>query len=292
LVEDRIYNGGDAEQHWRMPGIRLALLLLAAAVPAAGPPSADSAHNDSLRRYAAIRHFVGAHADELWPGLGAAPFDILLVGTADERLYCRDSKPEGFSAVGPDPITECATASRPRTSLPAGLLAAMPVFGTPSTIVMGTQHATGRSDADWTRTILHEHFHQWQDALPGYYPRIAALGLSGGDQTGMWMLNFPFPYSKRRTVTAFNAAARALGSAVDARGTPAIPAGIPQLSRGAASLRRVRGPEELALRRVRAVEGGRCPLDGNRAWQALPRHERAVLRASARTANPRLARKA
>jgi hypothetical protein len=83
---------------------------------------------------------------------------------------------------------------------------------------MGTPQATGRSEADWTRTILHEHFHQWQDALPGYYAHIAALDLAGSDQTGMWMLNYPFPYADPKTVAAFNDAARALAVAVDARG--------------------------------------------------------------------------
>jgi hypothetical protein len=115
-------------------------------------------------------------------------------------------------------VTGCSSGTRPRSGLPDNLLAAMPVFGAPSTIVMGSAKATGRSEADWTRTILHEHFHQWQDALPNFYPRIAALDLSGGDETGMWMLNFLFPYSDPATVTAFAKASRALGEALDARG--------------------------------------------------------------------------
>ena len=43
-------------------------------------------------------------------------------------------------------------------------------------------------------TVLHEHFHQLQQSQPGYFQGVEALGLSGGDQTGMWMLNYPFPY--------------------------------------------------------------------------------------------------
>ncbi|MCU1223071.1 MAG: hypothetical protein JWQ42_1164 [Edaphobacter sp.] len=42
---------------------------------------------------------------------------------------------------------------------------------------------------------MHEHFHQLQYAQPGYFQSVAALGLSHGDQTGMWILNYPFPYT-------------------------------------------------------------------------------------------------
>jgi len=198
--------------------VQIVVLPLASATAIAGP--ADRALRDSLRSYTAIRQFVSRSGNQLWSGLGTAPFDILLVQDHEERLYCRRSLPEGFSAAGKDMVTGCPSGTRPRSGLPGSLLAAMPMFGAPSTIVMGSAAATGRSDADWTRTILHEHFHQWQDALPSFYARIAALDLSGGDQTGMWMLNFPFPYSDPATVTAFAKASRALGKALDARGTP------------------------------------------------------------------------
>ena len=41
---------------------------------------------------------------------------------------------------------------------------------------------------------MHEHFHQLQWAQPEYLKAIDDLGLSKGDATGMWMLNYPFPY--------------------------------------------------------------------------------------------------
>jgi hypothetical protein len=95
----------------------------------------------------------------------------------------------------------------------------MPVFGPPSTIVMGTPEATRLSLPRWRSTVFHEHFHQWQAALPGYYERVGALDLAGGDETGMWMLNFPFPYAEPATTTAFAQASRALAAALEARGT-------------------------------------------------------------------------
>ena len=57
----------------------------------------------------------------------------------------------------------------------------MPAFGPPSTVVVGTPSATKRSAAAWRATLIHEHFHQYQSALPRYYDRVNALGLSRGD---------------------------------------------------------------------------------------------------------------
>jgi hypothetical protein len=46
-------------------------------------------------------------------------------------------------------------------------------------------------------TLLHEHFHQLQDSQPNYFEEVLNLGLSHGDQTGMCMLNYPFPYKEK-----------------------------------------------------------------------------------------------
>src|SRR6185436_8920067 len=78
----------------------------------------------------------------------------------------------------------------------------------------------GRTDGEWLRTVLHEHFHQWQSALPGYYERVGALDLAGGDQTGMWMLNFDFPYADPKAGEDFAVLSRALADALAARGRP------------------------------------------------------------------------
>jgi hypothetical protein len=50
---------------------------------------------------------------------------------------------------------------------------------------------------------MHEHFHQLQDAQPNAYQMVEQLGLSRGDKTGMWMLNFPFPYEKAEVGASF-----------------------------------------------------------------------------------------
>ena len=162
--------------------------------------------------------------EALWPGFGTAPFGMLVIERDGETLICHPSLPTGFATPSRDAATGCDRSMRPRGNLPDSLLAAMPVFGPPSTIVVGTPQATGVSLARWRLSILHEHFHQWQDALPDIYARMAALDLAGGDETGMWMLNFPFPYERESTANAYAAAARALAAAVTARGSDAFAA--------------------------------------------------------------------
>lgn len=155
--------------------------------------------------------------DELWPGYSAAPFGLLLVEADAETLVCQDAS--GFEAIGVDPMLNCQVSRRAPSGLPTNRLAAMPIFGPPSTIVVGTPGATQLSPEAWTLTLLHEHFHQWQSSLAGYYDRVAALDLAGDDQTGMWMINFPVPYDHPAVTQAQAAAAAALKAALDAQGT-------------------------------------------------------------------------
>jgi hypothetical protein len=217
---------------------RLSLLLLVTAPAALAAPAAAPDVGQSI---AQVRNFAESTGDELWRGYGSAPFEFLLVAGDKEELFCRAAAPEGFKADGTDSASGCARYVRPRSGLPDKLLAALPVFGPPSTIVMGTPQSTGRSDADWTRTILHEHFHEWQDALPGIYPRIAKLDLAGADNTGMWMLNYPFPYSDPAVVSAFDDASHALGAAVDVRGKPGFRAAFDKYLGARAKLAKAAG---------------------------------------------------
>lgn len=157
-----------------------------------------------------------AAANALWPGYAEAPFGFVYVHDAGEMLLCDDRIPAGFSAAGRNDRLDCAMATGPRTWRQPSLLAAMPVFGPPSVIVMGAPEASGRSGELWRLTVLHEHFHQWQSGLPGYYQRVTALDLANGDETGMWMLDYPFPYESPGVGAAFKVAARSLGAAVEA----------------------------------------------------------------------------
>lgn len=200
---------------------RLALRLLPVTVLLATPLAATAQTPSELTpRIAEVRTFANGPGEAVWAGYGAAPFSLLITGPESELLLCRPTAPPGFEALERDPTTGCGAYSRPRSALPDTLLAAMPIFGPPSTIVVGTPTSTGLGPAAWTRVLLHEHFHQWQSALPGYYDRVAALDLADGDETGMWMLNFPFPYDDPEVIAAHRLASLALAAAVGARGTP------------------------------------------------------------------------
>lgn len=193
-----------------------ALLAAASAAPAAPAPADPVAMLGP--RLASARAFANGPAGRVWSGYGKAPFGFLLVLGDRELLICHPTIPSGFAEAGREPATRCPVLSGPKSWRSGKLLAAMPVFGPPSVIVMGTPAGTGRSESDWLLTILHEHFHQWQSALPEYYQRVGALDLSGGDQTGMWMLNYAFPYADPKTGGDFAAASRALADALAARG--------------------------------------------------------------------------
>ena len=53
-------------------------------------------------------------------------------------------------------------------------------------------------------TLLHERFHQYQYTSPGYFKAINALDLANGDQTGMWQLNYPFPYEAVEVIEKYD----------------------------------------------------------------------------------------
>jgi hypothetical protein len=226
--------------------LRSSLFIILAATSLAAP--AQQTAPDVGQSIAQARSFARTRGDALWPGYGSAPFGFLLVSKDEEQLFCRQSVPNGFRPRGTDSATGCKRYVRTRSGLPDSLLAAMPVFGLPSTIVMGTPQSTGRSEADWTRTILHEHFHQWQDFFPKIFDRMKALDLADGDQTGMWMLNYPFPYSDPSVVSAFNAASHSLATALDARGKRVSAARYGNIS-----------PPDISLRESPVNETGATP---------------------------------
>ncbi len=159
---------------------------VAAAVRAQAIPAADAARLQEARRLATYR---GA----IWPGWEATPMPVLLVTDATEFLV---------DGLKPDTSFSPATAREPSGDLVfvrsrrlnPGLLATFPWFAGGPTIVIGQAGRTGKTSGEWVVTVMHEHFHQFQYGRPGYLEGVMALGLSGGDETGMWMLNFPFPY--------------------------------------------------------------------------------------------------
>lgn len=151
---------------------------------------------------------------EGWPGTASA---VLLVKGEHEFLIGHPSPSDDFVAVaGLDPILGHEVLVRDRV-FPPNLLATFPAVGGIPTIVIGTPEVTGQSSTRWIMTLVHEHFHQLQMSHPEYGAASLALDLSGGDQTGMWMLNYPFPYESEPIAAEINklgAMARELGIAL------------------------------------------------------------------------------
>lgn len=156
---------------------------------------------------------------KVWPNYDEAPFGLLVTLQEREVLFCHGSVVDGFNVLPPDPITKCDLQERGNV-FPKNLLAAMPAIEGFSTIVMGTPQSTGKTEPDWMRTIFHEHFHQYQSTFDSYYERLNGLNLSNGDNTGMWMLNYPFPYKDDNFNAALSRASRELHNAITSQDTP------------------------------------------------------------------------
>jgi hypothetical protein len=138
-------------------------------------------------------------AGQIWPGWSSTPAPLLLVTTETEFLTHHPNPPGDFKKIGNDLY------ARPR-QFPTNLLATFPAFGPPSVIVIGEPENTeAKTSTPWLFVLMHEHFHQLQDSHPGILEDINRLGLSRGDNTGMWMLNYPFPYKQPQLRQSFSA---------------------------------------------------------------------------------------
>jgi hypothetical protein len=137
---------------------------------------------------------------------------VLLVAGSTEYLVGHPRPTSEFALIGRDSVLGRDVFVRPRR-FPPTLLATFPAVGSTATIVVGSAERTGKSSAEWVLTLLHEHFHQWQSSLPGYYAKADALGLARGDTTGQWMLSYPFPYDSVPVQRAVKALATSLARA-------------------------------------------------------------------------------
>ncbi len=154
--------------------------------------------------------------NDVWPNWSKAPFAVLLV-TPDYEFLIRHPKPSGdFAKLAYDPVLKSDVYYRKRT-FPKTFLATFPAIegSMISTIVVGQAENTWvKTSTPWVITLLHEHFHQLQDSQPNFYADVGALNLAHGDQTGMWMLNFPFPYDRKEVQDQFALMSRLLADAI------------------------------------------------------------------------------
>jgi hypothetical protein len=180
----------------------------------ARPPAL--AEVDRVRIAEAFR-LADALGNRIWPDWDQAPFAVLLV-TADHEFLIRHDKPtKEFKPLGQDDLLKSKVWYRPR-QFPKNRLATFPaVSGVPTIVIGQAENTESKTSTRWVITLLHEHFHQLQNSRPRYYADVDSLGLARGDTSGMWMLNYPFPYATKDVKEEFAAMARALGATLQAR---------------------------------------------------------------------------
>jgi hypothetical protein len=155
--------------------------------------------------------------NRIWIDWQKAPFALLLVTTENEFLIRHPNPSPDFKLINYDPLLKSNVYYRKRTQ-PQNLLATFPLVGGIPTIVIGQAENTDKkTSTPWVITILHEHFHQLQYSQPRYYDDVNALGLTRGDQSGMWMLNYPFPYDWPEMKEHFSHLSRLLADALQAK---------------------------------------------------------------------------
>jgi hypothetical protein len=189
-------------------------MMTAPAAEAQPPPTLPE--TDRVRIREAFR-LADALGNRVWPDWDTAPFAILLV-TPRREFLIRHTKPsDDFTPVGEDAALKHKVWFRKRTYGP-DLLATFPAVGGVPTVVIGqAENTSAKTSTRWVITLLHEHFHQFQYSRPRYYAAVDALGLARGDQTGMWMLNYPFPYTTPEVKDQFAVMGKALAGALAAR---------------------------------------------------------------------------
>src|SRR5262245_3467793 len=197
----------------------LALLGFAAFSPAADAQNARLPDADRIRIAEAFR-LAEALGNRVWPEWDKAPFAVLLVTPDNEFLIRHPMPSDDYTSMGADDVLKCKVWSRPR-KFQTNFQATFPAVGGINTIVLGqAENTESKTSARWVITLLHEHFHQLQYTQPRYYADVDSLGLARGDTTGMWMLNYPFPYATAEVKNHFLTMSKGLLAALQAREKP------------------------------------------------------------------------
>ena len=187
--------------------------------PAVGVQQPTLSRTDQIRLAEAFS-IADQLGDRIWPNWSKAPFAVLLV-TPDIEFLIRHPQPSAdFTKLGYNDKLKSDVYYRKRTMSPSFLATFPAIPGSiVSTIVVGQAENTWvKTSTPWVITLLHEHFHQLQDSQPNFYADVNALNLSGGDQSGMWMLNYAFPYERTEVQQQFAEMSKLLADAV--RATP------------------------------------------------------------------------
>jgi hypothetical protein len=196
----------------RKLAVLLLFLLQCQSAPSQNKPALSETDR---RRLAEVFRLAAAIESRIWKDWRRAPFAVLLV-TSDHEFLIRHPKPsEDFALIGFDPMLKSNVYFRKRV-FQKEFLATFPAVGGVSTIAVGqAENTAAKTSTPWVVTLLHEHFHQLQDSWPGMNADVAALNLAGGDNSGMWMLNYPFPYESADVARQASMMSRLLGEALE-----------------------------------------------------------------------------
>jgi hypothetical protein len=200
---------------------RLCCLCVMSAAVARAQTAPRINETDRVRIREAFR-LANALGDRIWPAWHDAPFALLLVTSDCEFLVHHSTPSADFTKVESDTLVGGAVYFRKRVFAPA-MQATFPAVNGVNTIVIGeAENTSDKTSTRWVLTVLHEHFHQLVYSAPGYYADVAKLGLAHGDETGMWMLNYPFPYDSVRVQKKFTAMTHALLDALAQTDQPSL----------------------------------------------------------------------
>jgi len=191
-----------------MQKFALSLWIVLICLPVLSAETPSFPESDRIRLAEAFR-IADELGDQLWENWSRAPFAVLLV-TQDYEFLIRHPKPSAdFVKMGHDSLLSSDVYFRKRDFNPE-FQATFPIEGIATVVIGQAEKTQAGKSTRWVLTVLHEHFHQLQMSRPDYFQDVDRLGLSRGDTTGMWMLNFAFPYDTEKHRQNFNAMCRSL----------------------------------------------------------------------------------
>ncbi|HEX8653169.1 MAG TPA: hypothetical protein VF708_20290 [Pyrinomonadaceae bacterium] len=193
------------------------VLMLASGILAQDKPSVPEV--DRIRLVEAFR-LGESLGDRIWKDWNKAPFAVVLVTPEHEFLIRHPRPSKDFTLIGYDSLLKSDVYFRKR-QFSTSFLATFPAVGGVSTIVIGQAENTYKKiSTPWVITVLHEHFHQLQESQPNFFAEVEALNLARGDKTGMWMLNYAFPYDSPEVKQQFAVLSRLLVEALATKNQP------------------------------------------------------------------------
>lgn len=143
------------------------------------------------------------YSNSIWSSFSKTPFTVLLITNDYEFLINHPNPTKDFTFLNYDSLLNSKIFYR-KTKFDKSFLATFPAVNGVNCIVVGTPENTGKNSSEWIITLLHEHFHQFVYNSPNYYNDVNNLDLANGDTSGMWMLNYPFPYDNKKVAAVFN----------------------------------------------------------------------------------------